>query len=100
MSYRCASGECRRTSNQCPVMITCPDALPVKCPDSQCVVAKYHCTPTIEQTCDHTEFTCPNGDCAKSKILCSAIRTCLRDEVKCWDGSCTDDLINCPEIDS
>lgn len=34
--YRCANGDCRAKSDDCPTAITCPANRPVKCSDGSC----------------------------------------------------------------
>jgi len=107
----CSDGSCKTSITQCPILASCSELYPRRCPDGTCTKWNATCTnhtgtvcPSGLQLCVDgicrtsdlctqlpfhgcSAYECPTGQCATnySSCLCPNQPTMA----KCYDGSCT-----------
>ncbi|KAL0212384.1 hypothetical protein RCL1_006010 [Eukaryota sp. TZLM3-RCL] len=93
---RCADGSCQSSTSQCLLPNSCPNVLvPYRCMDGSCVVNHEQCPKTV---------LCPDqgsggGFCDDGSPYtgsCRATSPCAPGTVRCPNGRCVLDFVDCP----
>ena len=93
---RCGTGECKKTISECPTQTLCPDSHPVRCSDGSCVKDKSTCESIVKRTqCPNGQVKCGDGSCSVSYSLCPTAISCAFGQIRCWNMACADDLSSC-----
>lgn len=123
--YKCKNNECRKNLSECPTEKLCPKEAPVLCANGLCTTAAYNCKLISDENLlenldsyekdqilndgcinksysffndfDNNNLRCANGQCVSALGLCPTNITCLKDQIKCWDGSCSNNIAECPK---
>ena len=92
--YQCWNNECRKSFDECPTPVTCPAESPVLCQNGFCVKSSDECVEKSEEKCS-SKYRCFEGTCVASMELCPTHTYCGKDQIKCWNGACVNDISEC-----
>lgn len=101
----CNDNSCKTTANEClysSINTKCNGKSMVRCSDGTCKSSKFLCS--TQKSCPKNKVLCRFGICADSYLDCEKLEdkygsTCDNSEskkVRCQDGSCREDMNNCP----
>lgn len=83
---KCYDNTCRKTFDECPSYPTCPHNRPHLCSDGSCQPSIDHCY--LESQCERNQIKCPDFRCVDDISKCFVIQGCPPGRYLCPDGSC------------
>lgn len=95
--YRCPSGICVESSLLCPTLISCPIGM-IKCHTGLCAYSYDECKNNLSYISDDKKVRCEfYGNFVDDVKDCATGTICpFNKPVKCWDGSCEENINSCP----
>ena len=98
---RCGTGECKKSLSECPTQIVCPAGYQIRCQDGSCVKDKATCESIVNKTqCPDGQMKCGDGSCSVSYSLCPTAVSCAPLQIRCWNMACADDVSSCDPLSS